>query len=169
MKKWIKYTAGFLILVLIDQLTKMWAVKTLADGTVIPVIKNVIEFLYVENRGAAFGMLKGGLVIFLIIGVIVLAAIAVLLQKIPEEKRYLGLRVCLVAIASGAVGNMIDRCVHVYVVDFIYFKPINFPVFNFADICVTCGAIVLAVLVLFVYKEAELNRILHKKEEEEKS
>lgn len=166
MLKWIKYAAGFIVLVVLDQLTKVWAVKTLADGTVIPVIKNVIEFLYVENRGAAFGMLKGGLVIFVIIALAALIGIGVLLHRIPETKRYLPLRISLVAIAAGAVGNLIDRCTHVYVVDFIYFKPIDFPVFNFADICVTCGAILMAILILFVYKEAELNRILRKKEEE---
>ena len=59
----------------------------------------------------------------------------------------------LVFLAAGAVGNLIDRIAHTYVVDFIYFKLINFPIFNFADICVSLSAVILVVFFIFVFKE----------------
>ena len=62
---------------------------------------------------------------------------------------------CLIAVLSGAIGNLIDRTVQGYVVDFIYFMPIDFPVFNVADIFVTCGMGVLMLLILFYYGEDE--------------
>ena len=60
-------------------------------------------------------------------------------------------------VLGGGVGNMIDRIRLDYVVDFIYFSCINFPIFNFADMCVTIGTIVLVILILFVYKENDLS------------
>ena len=63
---------------------------------------------------------------------------------------------CGSLIFAGALGNFIDRVIRNYVVDFIYFKPINFPIFNFADICVTVGTFVLFLCLIFVYKENEL-------------
>jgi len=60
-------------------------------------------------------------------------------------------------IFAGALGNFIDRVIRNYVVDFIYFKPINFPIFNFADICVTVGTFLLFISLMFVYKENELD------------
>ena len=66
------------------------------------------------------------------------------------------MRLVAVFLAAGAVGNLIDRMRYSYVVDFLYFKLIDFPVFNVADCYVTVGAVLLAVLILFVYKEEEL-------------
>ena len=68
-------------------------------------------------------------------------------------------------LAAGAVGNLIDRMRYSYVVDFLYFKLIDFPVFNVADCYVTVGAVLLAVLILFVYKEEELGFLSLKKQE----
>ena len=69
-------------------------------------------------------------------------------------------RACELAKENGigcvALGNFIDRVIRNYVVDFIYFKPINFPIFNFADICVTVGTFLLFLCLIFVYKENEL-------------
>ena len=68
---------------------------------------------------------------------------------------------CLYDLFVGAVGNLIDRVWHHYVVDFIYFSLINFPVFNVADIYVTCGVICLFILILFVYSDQQFDEILH--------
>ena len=65
------------------------------------------------------------------------------------------MRAALMLIASGAVGNLLDRILHQYVIDFIYVKVIDFPVFNVADIYVTIGAFLFAVIVLFTKEEAE--------------
>ena len=82
-------------------------------------------------------------------------------HKLPFTRRYLPLRVCMVLLVSGALGNVIDRVMHRYVVDFFYFKLIDFPVFNVADIYVTVGTFILAFLLLFYYKEEDLDRIFH--------
>ena len=123
-------------------------------------IKNVFELYYLENRGAAFGIFQGKRVIFLIITIIILVFLAYCFWRIPYTRKYATLRGVLVLIAAGAVGNFIDRMYNGYVVDFFYFKVINFPIFNVADIYVTCSAIFLAVLLIFCYKEEDLNQLL---------
>lgn len=76
-------------------------------------------------------------------------------------KKYFFLRACAVLIMAGAYGNCIDRISHKYVIDFFYFKLINFPIFNVADIYVTAATFLLFFLILFYYKEEELERIFH--------
>ena len=142
--------------ILLDQATKMWAVSTLKDGSVISVIPNILELTYVENRGAAFGMMQGKQGFFFILTIVVSLAIVYMLVRIPVNARMMPGIVCLAAVLSGAVGNLIDRVLQSYVVDFIYFKPIDFPVFNVADIFVTCGMIILMLLLLFYYKDEDL-------------
>lgn len=145
-----------LVLVIIDQFTKSLAVTYLKDKPAINLIKNVLQFNYLENRGAAFGMLQNQKWFFLFIGIIILGVIIYILIKTPAEKKYVKLHVLLTFIAAGAVGNMIDRLTLNYVVDFIYFKLINFPIFNVADIYVTCATIILILVFLFGYKEKDL-------------
>ena len=82
--------------------------------------------------------------------------IVYVLLKTPNQHKYVKLHIALVFIASGAIGNMIDRLKLDYVVDFLYFSLINFPIFNVADIYVTLSAIYLVILLLFVYKERDL-------------
>jgi len=79
--------------------------------------------------------------------------------KLPETSRFTPLRLCFLLIIAGAMGNWIDRLRQGYVVDFIYFKPIDFPVFNVADIYVTCAAFGLILLLLFYYTEEEAEQI----------
>ena len=75
----------------------------------------------------------------------------------PSDSKYLAVGIVLSCILAGAVGNLIDRVNHKYVVDFIYFMPIDFPVFNVADIFVTLGCIAFAILVIFVYKDRDFD------------
>lgn len=144
------------ILIFIDQLTKHFAVIYLKGQAPVVLIDGVLELNYLENRGAAFGMLQNQKFFFIFIAVIVLSVIVYVLLQTPNQKKYTKLHVLLVLIAAGAVGNMIDRFRYDYVVDFIYFSLINFPIFNVADIYVTCAAAFLVVLLLFVYKESDL-------------
>ena len=150
----------FAILVFADQLTKWLAVLRLKDQPSFVLIKNVFELYYLENRGAAFGIFQGKRVIFIIITVVILLFLAYCFWKIPYNPKFTSLRMILVLIAAGAVGNFIDRMANGYVVDFFYFKLINFPVFNVADIYVTCSAVFLAILLIFRYKEEDLNQLL---------
>ena len=148
------------ILIFLDQFTKYLAVQHLKDQMPVVLWKNVLELSYLENRGAAFGIFQGKRVIFLIITIIILLFLAYCFWRIPYTRKYATLRGVLVLIAAGAVGNFIDRMYNGYVVDFFYFKVINFPIFNVADIYVTCSAIFLAVLLIFCYKEEDLNQLL---------
>lgn len=155
----IKIGAFFILsaaLVGVDQWTKYLAMTKLKDGAVYPLIKNILYFWYSENAGAAFGILQGKHIFFYTVTVIVFVGILYLLVKLPSERHYLPLFICGSLIFAGAFGNFIDRAVKNYVVDFIYFKPINFPIFNFADICVTVGTFLLFLCLLFFYKENEL-------------
>ena len=145
------------ILIFIDQLTKHFAVLYLKDKTAVSIIDGVFELKYLENRGAAFGMLQNQKFFFIFIALVILAVIAYVLVKTPNQRKYVKLHIALVFVAGGALGNMIDRCRLDYVVDFLYFSLINFPIFNVADIYVTLSAIFLVILLLFVYKESDLN------------
>ena len=145
------------ILCACDQLCKYWAVEKLKDKDSYILIKDVFVFHYLENRGAAFGMFQNQKWFFVIIGTIFVVVAAFGLIYIPTAKKYRALRACILFIASGAIGNIIDRVSLDYVIDFLYFEYINFPIFNVADIYVTCGTVVLILLILFYYKEADLN------------
>lgn len=145
------------LLLAFDQWTKGLAVSYLENQNAKVLIPNVLELVFVRNFGAAFGILKGAQSFFFVIAGAVSAVLFVLLLRMPYGKRYLPLSACFTFIIAGALGNLIDRVQHTYVVDFIYFVPIDFPVFNVADIYITCSAAALIFLLLFYYKDDELN------------
>ena len=159
MKQGVKAFVGCVLLVVLDQLTKLLALQTLKGGEPVDILPGVFQLLYVENRGAAFGILQNKQWLFLIITVLVLAALLWVLPRIPKEKHFLPLKVCLCLIGAGAVGNMADRIFRGYVVDFLYFRLIDFPVFNVADIYVTTASFVLIILVIVLYREEDFDRI----------
>ena len=148
----------------LDQWTKALAVRFLKNGDPFVIWEGVFELRYLENRGAAFGMLQGQRVYFLLVGILVFAVCLYLFSHMSEEVRYWPVRLIAAAILAGAWGNMIDRLRLSYVVDFFYFRLIDFPIFNMADIYVSVGTAALAVLVLFYYKEEDLDRLLKKKQ-----
>ena len=88
---------------------------------------------------------------------VILLAVVFFFVKTPAEKRYVPILLCFTLIAGGAVGNLIDRASQKYVVDFLYFSLIDFPVFNVADCFVTVGCILLMIFFIFVYKDDELS------------
>ena len=142
-----------IILIFIDQLTKRIAVKYLFNKEPKVLIDGVLELVYTENQGAAFGILQNKFIIFYVMTIIVLIVILYMLYKIKFTSHNIPYFIVLILIFSGAVGNFIDRITNKSVVDFIYFKPIDFPVFNFADILITCGCIVLIISTLTIYKK----------------
>lgn len=142
--------------IIIDQYTKQLAVTHLQDAPV-PIIQGVFELQYLENRGAAFGMLQNKQWLFLIITIVLLFFITKLYIGLPHTKRVLPLRIAMIFITAGAIGNMIDRIRLNYVIDFLYFKLIDFPIFNVADIYVTVSTFFIAFLILCYYKEAEFD------------
>ena len=145
-----------IVLIALDVWTKHLAVLRLKGQSPIVLWDGVFELHYLENRGAAFGILQGQKAVFLVCTLLILILIVFFYNRLPAGKRFFMMRLVAVFLAAGAVGNLIDRMRYSYVVDFLYFKLIDFPVFNVADCYVTVGAVLLAVLILFVYKEEEL-------------
>lgn len=138
-----------------DQWTKFLAVKHLKDQTDIALIPNVLYLHYLENRGAAFGIFQNQKVFLVLLTSLILAGVCYVLWKLPAEKHFLPLKILCFLITAGGIGNLTDRLRLNYVVDFIYFSPIDFPVFNVADIYVTVSMILLFILVLFYYKDED--------------
>ena len=144
---YISVLAGGIVL---DQITKLLAVKFLMPVGSVPLIKigdvQVLNLTYVENTGAAFGMLKDAPWVFNTISVIAIIAMLAYLFLGHAESRLSA--IALAMMVSGGIGNMIDRAFLKYVVDFIDFRLINFAVFNGADsfVCVGAGLLVLALI-----------------------
>ena len=143
---------GICLLVGLDQWTKYYAAIHLSEGPHV-LWDGVLEFRLFYNQGAAFSMLQNQFLFFYIGTAIVLAALVFLWIRMPRSKHYLPLRIVFVFLAAGAIGNLIDRVMLHAVRDFIYVSWIDFPIFNVADIYVTCSAIALVLLVLLYYKE----------------
>ena len=151
---YITYIALFTLCIALDQLTKWLAVRYLAPVDTVPIIDGVIHFTYVENPGAAFGMLKNAPWVFNTVSVItILFILGYLFLGHSESRLY---SIALLFISAGGVGNMIDRVALGYVVDFIDFRLIDFAVFNGADafVCVGAGFMILF-LVLDIIKESK--------------
>ncbi|MGI6057378.1 MAG: signal peptidase II [Bilifractor sp.] len=153
------------ILVMIDQFTKYLAVSHLAGRDARVLIPGVLELRYLENNGAAFSMLQNQQWFFYILTAVFLILAIWLMRKVPRDTAAFNpLLWSLDILCAGAVGNLIDRIAHRYVVDFIYFSIINFPIFNVADIYVTVSVILLIILILFRYKDSDLQKIFGRKD-----
>ena len=163
LKNYVMAVILVIVAVLIDQYTKYLAVTHLKDGPAFVLIDNVFELNYLENRGAAFGLLQNRQIFFVCVAILIFAFILYCYVRIPKTGRYLPLRLCGIFIVAGAAGNLIDRIRLGYVVDFFYFRLIDFPVFNVADIYVTVSFAVLIILIFFRYKEEELEFLGRKK------
>ncbi|ABW18960.1 signal peptidase II [Alkaliphilus oremlandii] len=131
--------------VLFDQLSKVLTLKYLAPIKDIPIIKNVFHLTYVENRGAAFGMLQNQKVFFVVTTIIILGAIYFYVRN-NKPNRFLTISLSL--IVGGALGNFIDRIRLGFVVDYFNFTLINFPVFNIADSAVVIGAFLVSIYII---------------------
>ena len=117
-KSYLFAAIGFLLTLALDQWTKYLASTILRRLESFSLISGVFELRYLENRGAAFGIMQNRQIVFVVGGIIILAVILYLYQKMPFTPHYRPLRICAVLLASGAVGNMIDRVKLDYVVDF---------------------------------------------------
>lgn len=184
-KQLISAGAIVLFLFIIDQITKQLAVLFLKNQPNIPIIKDVFELQYLENTSAAFGMdpisllhrifqfdifvenpdlyLNVRMGFFYILTVVILLLLCFLFYKIPNNKRYRYMDYVLIFFIAGALGNFFDRIVYKYVIDFFYFKLIDFPIFNVADIYVTCAAFAMMGLGIFYYKDEDIETIFPSK------
>ena len=163
LKQYIFAALGVVILVLLDQYTKLLAIAHLKDQSAFVLWNNVFELHYLDYRGAAFGSFQNQRWFFVIMTVVILVIVSWFYGRTPVEKRYLPLRICMIILTAGAIGNFIDRLTRGYVVDFFYFSLIDFPIFNVADIYVTVSTIVLVILILFYYQEDEFEELFHRR------
>lgn len=131
-----------------DQITKHWASSRLQPRGTIPLIEGVFHLTYCENSGAAFSMLSGQRWLLLLISFVLLGGVVYALAK-KWMKYPLG-QISLLLILGGALGNVIDRVLHGYVVDFFDFRLIHFPIFNVADVLLNVGVAMMVIYLLFV-------------------
>lgn len=151
------------IFIALDQFTKRLAVVKLKDKESYIIIKDIFELRYLENRGAAFGILQNQKIFFVVITVVLLCLLIFIFLKLPVDRHFCLLRIIISLFVAGAIGNLIDRVLQNYVIDFFYFVLIDFPIFNVADIYVVTAAILFVVAYLFYYKEDDLSSIFKKK------
>ena len=156
-KDFILFTLTIIIGIVVDQISKFIAATYLTKVDTVPIIKDVLHLTYVENRGAAFGILKNHRWIFITVSALAIIVITVILFKGAVENRLQCFSLAL--IVSGGIGNMIDRLLLGYVVDFIDFRLINFAVFNLADsiVCIGAGILIFS-LIVDIVKEAKKER-----------
>jgi signal peptidase II len=141
-----------IIAVALDQFSKVWMTEFLAGHSgYFELWPKVFNLLYIENKGAAFGMLQGARWIFIGITIAVIIGATIYLIKTRKSSTML-LKISSAMIIGGAIGNLIDRIASGIVIDFFYFELINFAVFNIADSFVTVGAILLGIYILFFHK-----------------
>ena len=138
-----------LVIVAVDQLTKLWVVGNIPLHTQVDAIPGLFHLTYVRNTGAAFSSFQGMQWLFLL--VFLIFTLAIIWEFSKKRWPFTDLeRWCVAAVYAGGLGNMIDRLRLGYVVDMIEVDFITFPVFNVADCFITCGVILLLVhLILF--------------------
>lgn len=168
---WLKIAILTIFLILIDQFTKYMAVVRLKAQNDVILIKNVLRLHYLDggNTGAAWGLLSGKIILFVVFTIIAMIFIIIFIYNTQRiilntdiKSTVLPLKIlncAFVFLLSGAAGNLIDRIVHGYVIDFIYFELINFPIFNVADCYVTIACAVIVIICFFKVKENEFNQI----------
>ena len=160
---WLKGCTIIFILTFLDQGSKYFVLTRLKNTPDIILIPGVLQLHYLENRGMAFGLFEGKIPVFVILCVLFFCVFLYIYIKIPKTRYYLPLICTALVLAAGAVGNLIDRVFRGYVIDFIYFSLIDFPVFNMADIYVVCSGIFLVFCVCFKYKDESDFRFLNRK------
>ena len=143
-----------IVLVLLDQLTKVFARTTLKKAPIV-LWDGVFELHYLENRGSIWGILQGKVDVLLVVSMILCALLIYVYVKMPKTKFYQPLFWILVGLMAGAIGNTTDRLFFGFVTDFLYFKLINFPIFNVADCYITVCSFLTIFLVFTVYKDDE--------------
>lgn len=141
----LKMLSVSLVVLFADQATKLFILKELgptSDRVMIPVIPGVFRLFYVQNTGAAFGIFQGNSPVLAVLAVLVVLFLLFYFRRWIAESSWLALAIGLQL--GGAIGNILDRLQHGFVVDFIDFR--YFPTFNVADSAITVGVIILAVI-----------------------
>lgn len=139
------YLGIVLFIILATRALAFWGIHFLTSGD-ITLIPNVLYFSYVENRGAAFGIFQDAKVFLIVLALLMFFVITYYVAS-HGKKLSKGMLIPLSMIAGGGISNVADRLQFGYVVDYIDFRLISYPVFNLADICVVLGVLWLAILI----------------------
>lgn len=132
-----------IIFLIIDQITKILVVNSLVPGENIEIIKNIFSIIYTNNTGAAFSILLGKRIFLIVVAVLIIGVLLYYIKRNKIEKKID--IIALSFIIGGSLGNLIDRIIRGYVIDFISLKlgNYNFPIFNIADILIVIGVFLL--------------------------
>lgn len=144
------------IIVVIDQVIKYFVVENLQSGDNVPFIGNLLTLTYVENRGAVFGIMQNMSWLFAIITMVMIAIFFyIIIKKKITNKLFIS---GIILVIGGGIGNLIDRLFRGFVVDYLQlsFFP---PVCNFADYCITIGAVLMVIFVLFFSEKKDENKL----------
>lgn len=178
--KYIEIALFTIALIVIDQFTKLQVIEKLDRVEGKEVLKGFLSFQYVENTGVAFGLFAGKIKLITIFAILITLIIFLLIHVIENsiinfdtnknsvnknkfKRKFTFLQFILAAIIAGSIGNIIDRIKYGYVVDFLKFDFIDFPVFNVADCYVTVSAVILLFTLMFFIKEEELELVKFRK------
>lgn len=134
------------LLVGIDQWTKFLTVNHIALGESQNFIPNLVSFTHLQNSGAAWSVLEGKMLFFALVTLLAVVAIVYSLLRWGKKSRWFSIGLSL--ILAGAIGNFIDRMRLGYVVDMIRVDFIDFPIFNFADMCLVIGVVITFIFIL---------------------
>ena len=154
---------GILILLTVDFISKRLALEYLVRGMRINLIKGILGLHYVENTGAAFGVLSGKLLPIVLLTPLIVILVMCLYVKSIDKARLKAFRIFCLLFVAGSLGNFVDRVFYGFVVDFFEFQFVNFPVFNVADIYLTFSTLLMLALILFYYKEEDWDFIKREK------
>lgn len=157
MKNKLWFFTGILLLAL-DQITKYLAARFLDEPFVI--WEGVLELRYHENTGMAFSMMRGATMVLALLTVLVMTAAVWLYVILRQNSRWRTVTHILILFLAGGIGNLIDRVTHGYVIDFVYIRLIDFPIFNLADNYVTFALAWLIWLMMFRYREEDLQELM---------
>ena len=138
-----------LVFLVLDQLLKYWIRSNMTIGQSIPVISGIFHITYIENPGAAFGILANHRILFLLLTIAITGIMVYLYLSLRNKKSLAALSLGLVI--SGAVGNFIDRFLRGTVTDMFDFQI--WPIFNIADICICIGIAILCYVLIFKGEE----------------
>lgn len=142
------YLAIIIFVIFLDQYSKYLILTHIKPLETFSLIPNFFHLTYAENTGAAFSLFSDMQLFLIIISVIFICVLIFFLVKIPKIKENRVINISLSFIIGGATGNLIDRMRLDYVVDFLDFRMIKFAIFNFADMFVVCGSIILVIALL---------------------
>ena len=176
---WLKNALLLAFLVAFDQITKYLAKAHIKGQKSYTIIKNIVSFKYLPggNTGAAWGILSGRIILFIIFTIFALIVIGKFIYNIYKKYKtnyslnptLKTLNVLMIVLVAGAIGNLIDRIVNGYVIDFISFDFINFPIFNVADCYITVSCILLFIMCIFKVDNDTFNSVFtFKKNPEDK-